>query len=533
MSDFDLLLTMVKNAGSRVVRLNLSTVVAGGMGYTKTGVVDEAWAQKWQKVFDTAQANGTYLVLIISGWIDWNTTGINSWADNPLNAANGGPAATPHELFQKDSPTQKIWLAWLKAIVTRWQAQKNILAWEVYSEVNLTKGVTEREGTDWVAQAAAIVREADPNRRPITASLAGVGDWPDFYRSTSIDFINLHPYPPSAQLDRSIISEVRQELATYNRPVLIGESGLNADTPDNYPPNAEIGVRHAIWAGIVSGAMNGRALWWEDGYALYFPNLSWGWIQKYYDAELPAAKFVSGVDFSGFKPLNVYFPSPLVWGAAVGNEKMVLGWFRDANSEPPDWKAGPVISKQTVTITVPGSTSNWKVDFYSTKTGTDIISSAVFTAQGNNVTVALPDFNDDIAFKMTRQSSSTTGATPASGTPVPASTTDLVAGKWTGTVAGADNSFSARIDLSILPGCQVGSVCGTVASTPCTGELALQAIDGPTFVFVEQKMIGGPTCLSGGREYLQLQADGTLLFRFQLTSAQGAIISSNGILKRP
>ena len=29
--------------------------------------------------------------------------------------------------------------------------------------------------------------------------------------------------------------------------------------------------------------------------------------------------------------------SPAVWGASVGNDHLVLGWFRDAVSEPPDW----------------------------------------------------------------------------------------------------------------------------------------------------------------------------------------------------
>jgi hypothetical protein len=78
----------------------------------------------------------------------------------------------------------------------------------------------------------------------------------------------------------------------------------------------------------------------------------------------------------------------------------VLGWFRDAKSEPPDWNLQPVISKQTVTISVPGNAINWKIDFYNTKTGIDIISSAVVTRKGEKITITLPDFKDDIAFKM-------------------------------------------------------------------------------------------------------------------------------------
>jgi hypothetical protein len=125
-------------------------------------------------------------------------------------------------------------------------------------------------------------------------------------------------------------------------------------------------------------------------------------MQTYATAELPVAKFTAGVDFSGFEPLTSTSSSG-VWGAAVGSDKSVLGWFRDATSEPPNWVVSPKVSEQTVTITVPGTVANWRVDFYDTKTGTKILSSASVTRQGNTVTISLPDFQDDIAFKLYAQ----------------------------------------------------------------------------------------------------------------------------------
>ncbi len=145
--------------------------------------------------------------------------------------------------------------------------------------------------------------------------------------------------------------------------------------------------------------MNGRAIWWEDGVAIYFPALNMPFIQKYANADLPAANFVRGVDFTGFQPLTST-TTPGVWGAAVGNETMVLGWYRDANSEPPDWKLQPLLSNQTITLTVPGDATNWKIDFYDTRTGTNIVSSAIVTREGMKIIITLPDFTDDIAFKL-------------------------------------------------------------------------------------------------------------------------------------
>jgi len=541
MYDFDTLLPMAKDGGSRVVRLQVSTVVAGGMGYTNSGQVDEAWAQKWEKVFDTAEANGIYVMIVFTGWYDWNATGFNNWAQNPFNIANGGPASNPADLFDSDSSVQTLWLQWLKSIVTRWQGRKAILAWETYSEVNLTNGVTEASGVAFVERAAAVIRAADPTRRPITASLADVGEWPSFYRSDALDFINIHPYPPSGQLDIKIIADVRALRAKYQKPVMIGESGLSAETPDRNPPTlttadrAKIGLKHAIWAAVVSGAMNARAFYWEDGYAIYFPDLNWPFLRKYATLELPAASFIRDVDLVGMVPLSTR-ASGKISGAAIGNDKAAIGWFRDAGCEPPDWPLRPVIAKESVIVTVPGGATRWQIDFYSTQTGTDVVQSITVGRKGDDVTIPLPDFTDDIAFKMTAlPGAPPTAVAPGTATPAAPATADAIAGEWTGTITSDEGGFATRIDLSIQLGCQPGRVCGRVSAPelPCSGDLFLAEIKGKQFVFVEQGMAGADSCVSGGYESLQLQADGSLSFHFTLTLPSGEKIASSGILTRP
>ncbi len=402
-SQYHQLLNLTSAGGSKFVRLHLDSF---GMGYSKTGEVDEAWAKNWEIVFKKAAANGIYVMPVFGVWYDWNdSNGYSTWKSNPLNQINGGPAGTAGELFVSDSATQKLWLGWMKTLIERWQGQENIIAWEIFSEVNMVPGTTEPEAVDFVNNAAALIHNADPFQRPVTASLADFGNWSDFYRSDSIEFINVHPYPVSGELDTYLISAVRSMLAKYHKPVFIGESGLSFRTPDSYPPTlttaerADLGIKHAIWAAVVSGAMNGRSLWWEDGVAIYFPSLSLPFIQKYAEAELPAASFVRGVDFTNFQPLTSTSSSGIL-GAAVGNEKMVLGWYRDATCEPPNWNLEPKISKQTVSITVPGTVPNWQVDFYNTRTGTDLIGSVIVTRAGDKIKIPLPDFTDDIAFKM-------------------------------------------------------------------------------------------------------------------------------------
>ena len=62
-----------------------------------------------------------------------------------------------------------------------------------------------------------------------------------------------------------------------------------------------------------------------------------------------------------------------------------------------------MLSKQSVTVTVPGTAANWWVDFYDTATGTKLINSITVKRNGSTITILLPDFKDDIAFKMYAQ----------------------------------------------------------------------------------------------------------------------------------
>lgn len=539
--DFNTLLAWARQGGTRVIRVHIIT----GWGepwINKDWTVNEKWAQDWDGFFDQAQSDGIFVIPVFGVWADWNN-GLPAdvyhfWQYNPLNVANGGPLISSTGLFQSGSDTQKHWMAWVQTLVERWQGRKNIAAWEIFSEINLASGapgdtdakgaVSETAAVDFTNKAAAIIRAADTNHRPVTLSLA-VGapftdEWAKFYENNTLDFIEIHPY--SDTLDRELVLDVQKNLIRYNKPVLIGESGLWS-TAQN--ANASIGIQHAIWAGLVSGAMNGRALWENDGYALYSynnPADALQFMQAYATTELPVAHFVEGVDFSGFQPLKSASTSG-IWGAVVGNEKFILGWYRDASSEPPNWPLQPVVSKQTVALTVPGSASSWKVDFYNPKDGTTVLSSASISRTGSSLSVPLPDFQDDIAFKLTAQAGTASTSAPA------IASTDAITGTWSGTISNLAGTFSTSVKLSIQAGCEPGRICGTFSAPqlPCSGDLFLQTINAGVFLFQEQNVSGAASCESGGYEQLQSLAPGTLSYAY--LSAPGSAATSTGILKNP
>jgi hypothetical protein len=401
--EIDALLDQAHAGGSTVIRLHL--IHGLGSGVTAAGGVDESWAGAWDQVFDHALAVGLYVVPVFGVWADWNDgtpdLGFANWSANPWNAANGGPAADPGELWQSDSVVRTAWLGWLRQLVDRWQGRPNIAAWETFSELDIATGASEATGAAFAAEAAAIVRAEDAGARPVMASLSALDDWPTLESSDSVDIIQVHVY--DEQLDTALIEAVGAMRTEYGKPVLIGESGLSAAAPTGgtatTEPNASLAIRHAIWAGVVSGAMNARGLWWEDGYAIYEPP-GLAFVDSYADAEAAAATFVHGLDFRNAAPVQIA-TSPDVTGAAIGNQLLVVGWLRSVTCSSPAWSCAAPLSGETIVVAAPGSAATWRVTFYDTSTGMPLPDSVSATDSSGSVTVTLPSFADDIAFTLT------------------------------------------------------------------------------------------------------------------------------------
>jgi hypothetical protein len=367
----------------------------------KAGEIDAGVLKSWDETLDAADKHGLAVLPALGVWADWNDGSRKEtwhvWHENPFNAERGGPAKQPNELFD-DTPCRKLWLKRLATLVKHWRDRRAIVGWEIFSELDLVTGVTQDRAVAFTERAAAVIRAADPLKRPVTASQAGVNEWPRLLRSKALDFIQVHPYAGGkarGRLDEMIISVVRARLRKYGKPVLLGECGLDAAPPKgtlDAAARAEVGIRHAIWAAVVSGAMNGRMLWWQDGYDQFEKA---DLCRHYHKAAAPAAAFVRGVDCTGFEPVACEPPAGLR-GAVVGNGKVRLGWFRDARCDPPDW---PVkrLSDQRVTVRAPGN--SWQVEFFDPVTGKSIGNSRL-TARDRRLRIALPAFKGTVAVKL-------------------------------------------------------------------------------------------------------------------------------------
>jgi len=384
-------------AGERIVRIHLMN---GMMPSAPAGQVDEAWAKRWDQVLDMAAAEGIHVLPVFAAWANWSVKGANEWQHwgvNPYNEKLGGPAKHPAELLS-DTACRNLFLGWLEQMVRRWQGRWNIAGWEIFSELDLVSDAKEPAAVEFVEAAAAVIRAVDPRKRPVTASLAGIIEWPAVFSSDAVDIVQIHPYSRphyDGNLCDLIIDTVHKRLRSYGKPVMIGESGVFLDPNEAATaPRAEIGARQAVWAAAVSGALIGRMLWWEDGYDQY---VKLDLRTAYKHISSPVVRFVEDVDCDGFVPIKV-LESEELRGAAVGNGEVVLGWFRDLRCGYPGWPLREMTGNR-VSLEVTGDTKRWKVVFYDTASGETMGGRSV-RAKAGKVTVPLPSFHGSIAFRM-------------------------------------------------------------------------------------------------------------------------------------
>ena len=387
-------------AGERLVRIHFNYMPPN----EKPGEIDANMLRVWDQVLDAAEKHGLAVLPVLDVWSNWNNGSGDlpsqwaKWDNSPFK--RGGQALTPSELFD-DTPCRSLWLQRLKKFVSHWSNRRAIVAWEIFSELDLVTGATEDRAVEFVERAAGIIRTNDLWKRPITASQAGINDWPKLARSSALDFIEIHPYASGqfkGQLDSLILSTVRQRLTKYGKPVFIGECGLSASSPHNtldVAPHARIGIQHAIWASMVSGAMNGRMLWWQDGYDI-FEKVDLR--SQYEQVAAPAVAFLQDIDFNGFKPVSCVLSNALV-GAMIGNDKTILGWFRDAQCEPPEWPIKLVLGQ---TVTLDASGHSWQIEYFDPTTGQSKDKSLLAT-QAGRLHIVLPEVKDAIAIRLMRQ----------------------------------------------------------------------------------------------------------------------------------
>lgn len=203
------------------------------------------------------------LCLVNHGALSLNVN--SEWADNPYNAAHGGPLERPGD-FVTDERAQQLFERRVRYIAARWAACPALHSWEWFNEVNWTP-IAAAPLRAWHARMGRVLDAHDPYRRLRSTSWADRGD-PLAWQAPELDYAQQHDYTQSDPL-RYYAEQARAWRAdgVRGKPLLPGELGLEVtyDPKQPRPYNFEgVHLHNGLWAPLFHGYAGTALHWWWD-----------------------------------------------------------------------------------------------------------------------------------------------------------------------------------------------------------------------------------------------------------------------------
>jgi len=229
--------------------------------YLGLGRYSQAHAFRLDTIFSKAQELGIYIQIVLNQHSQFETAMWSSWADNPFNAANGGPCETSMDFFTNEEANQ-LYYRRIRYMAARYGAFRSVLSWELWNEVELIKGYLPWIVDPWQHEKRDYIRSVDTQKHLITTSYASPV-YLFFQDLKSFDYNQRHMYMGAADW---VPWFDHKPFLNAGVPLLIGEFGIGiyGDLDEKDPLG--IHMHTGIWAALTSGYAGGAMLWWWDSY---------------------------------------------------------------------------------------------------------------------------------------------------------------------------------------------------------------------------------------------------------------------------
>jgi hypothetical protein len=361
-----------------------------------TDRLDRAW--QLDHVLDAADRHGIQVMLCLQNHGPFSLDANSQWADNPYNAANGGPLTDPLDFFD-DSTSRELFKRRLRYVVARWGHATNILAWELWNEVNLAASTFLPEVQSWHVEMARELQTLDPWDHMITTSVSLGEEETPLWQLPEITLTQTHTYNVPFLLDTGyLLTTLLERVRVEGKPALIGETGADwrgpAETVATDP--SHIGFHDGLWVGVMGEAFGTGMTWWWDN--VIDP-------QDLYAHFGAVSRFVEGVAFDeqgfvGTRPEVAAAGRRLTAWALVG-DPITLAWVKNlAHHFAPAGNPGDPVPVQGATLTLEGlADGTWSAHWIDAYDGSTL-SIVVGPVTGGSIELTVPSFVGDVALRM-------------------------------------------------------------------------------------------------------------------------------------
>jgi hypothetical protein len=310
------------------------------------GRYDQRSAWRIDHIMELSGARGMLAQMCIDSFDSVQVKGDGPWAwweRNPYNAANGGPAATPLDMF-RSAEAKRLFQQRLRYILARWGYSTSVFAWEFWNEWDQTTGYDSATMAEWHQEMTHYLRDLDPWQHLITTSFGNTTGDPAVDGLMETEFVQSHEYG-APDIAGAVSSVCLAKADRYGKPHLFAE--LGADTAGRLERNPVIlgSVLHdGLWAAMLSRGAGTAMVWWWDSVER----------NDLYDAFSAAAAFAADI---GWVKEN-YQPAPV--RVRFSETERPAGYSTLTLTGPADpWSRASAASKpQTFRVGTDGAVSN-------------------------------------------------------------------------------------------------------------------------------------------------------------------------------
>jgi len=370
--------------------------------------LDNAW--RLDQVMQLSEQYGIYQKLCID-WIRHITPRGEprrnfDREDYAYSISNGGPCRNMRDFFTLPE-ARRLFKNRLRYIVARWGYSPNVMAWELWNEIDMVDPKAAEAGVivPWNQEMCRYLKSIDPWQHLTTNSLAGRDRWKALWPMPENEFAQRHGYstprPDAVLASADMAGSVLQwldDVSGFGKPYLMAEFGLQRDRMDVRAlcdrDQDGVHMHNGIWAAVAHGSAGTAQLWWWGQY-VDPKNL-------YYHFRA-MADFIKGISWttSGFVRAEIRETEDNLRAIGLRGNPVSIVWLQ--NKSHTWWNAiqnNPIPPVEAGELSIasfpPG---NYRVEYWNTTEG-GIFGTAVATAGGDVLKVPFPQIETDIALKI-------------------------------------------------------------------------------------------------------------------------------------